>query len=100
MRTTIFTVISSLMLLSTACNKEPAKDADPCAAATANARRLASAEPRAAETFGAEPLSLERCRKLTSKQEVACLGYASSWDELAACSPGALRPSSDIASKP
>jgi hypothetical protein len=92
-------VITSLVVavMAFACSNEPAKDADPCARATANARRLAADEPGTAAKYGSEPLTLERCRAIASREEVKCLGYASSWDELAACSPGVLQLRDDVA---
>ena len=85
-----------LLLIATAlslagCKNEAPRDADPCAKAVANARRLAAGQPGALDQYGAEPLTLDRCRQLTVRAEVQCIGYASSWPELAGCSPTALR---------
>ena len=95
MRVAIVSALIAVMAIG--CKNEPAQDADPCAKATANARRLAAQEPAAAARYGKDPLSIERCRTLGSREEVKCLGYASSWDELSACSPGALQTSDDVA---
>ncbi|MDQ3368042.1 MAG: hypothetical protein M3680_21665 [Myxococcota bacterium] len=95
----LLTILASSLSLA-ACKNEPTKDADPCAKATENARRLVSNEPGAFERYGAEPLPVERCRTLTSREEISCLGYASSLSELTACSPGAIRPAADVARQP
>ncbi len=90
MRTLIFALTVSLTTLA-ACSKDR-EDADPCARAVDNSRRLVERDPEARAQYGSEPLTLERCRsaKLT-RGEVSCIGYASTWPELAACSPVALR---------
>ena len=92
MRITIVSILAAVGVL--ACKGEPARDADPCAKASANARRLAAAEPTAAAQFGAQPLTLERCRTLT-REEVQCAGYASSWSELSGCGGGVLSAGPD-----
>lgn len=79
------------------CSKER-EDADPCAKAAENVRRLADDNPTARHKYGEDPLPIEWCRNLqASHEEVACMGYASSWPELMACSPNALRPINDVA---
>ncbi len=98
MKTILLMAIAALSLV--ACKNEPTSDADPCAKATSNARRLISNDPAAVVRYGAEPLPVERCRTLISKEEIACLGYASTLTELTACSPGAIRPASDVARQP
>lgn len=89
MKNVLFLIAAALSLA--ACKNEAPRDADPCAKAVANARRLAAAQAGAIDQFGAEPLSLDRCRQLTVRAEVQCIGYASNWSELTACSPTALR---------
>lgn len=81
MRIAIMSIVAAIGLL--ACKGEPARDGDPCAKATANATRLAAGEA-AAGSYGANPLSVERCRTLT-REEIQCAGYASSWNELVGC---------------
>ncbi len=91
MRTLIFTLTISLMSLG-ACSKEDRRDADPCERAVENTTRLVHADANARAQYGTEPLTLEHCKSAKlSKAEVACIGYASTWNELAACSPIALR---------
>lgn len=94
MRTAFFLITAALMLAG--CKDEPVRDAEPCDKAVANARRLAADQPGVVAQHGAEPVSLDHCRALTSR-EVDCVAYASSWDELTACS-GALR--TRVADKP
>ncbi len=89
MKNVVFLTAAALSLA--ACKNEAPRDADPCAKAVANARRLAAAQPGAAGHLGPEPLTLDQCRQLPVRAEVQCIGYASSWPELAACSPTALR---------
>lgn len=90
----MFSMLLSMATL--ACKNEAPQDVDPCARATSNARRLATAEPALSKPYGADPLSAERCHAITSKETVKCLGYASSWSELTECSPDAIRPISDL----
>jgi hypothetical protein len=95
MRLAIVSILASMICFG--CKNEPARDVDPCASASANARRLAASEPSAAAEYGTNPLPVERCRTLRSREEVSCLGYASSWKELTECSSTALRPGNGLA---
>ncbi|MDB4964079.1 MAG: hypothetical protein JWP01_4078 [Myxococcales bacterium] len=90
-------LFASLLFAALGCKNEPARDADPCARATANASRLVADEPRGIDTFGEHPLSVERCRAISSTETVKCIGYASSWSELRECSPDLVRPVNDVA---
>jgi hypothetical protein len=85
----IFIAAIVISLTAIGCTKGP--DSDPCARAVENARRLVESDDDARMRYGSEPITLARCRALAaSREELACLGYASSVRELEACSPGAL----------
>jgi hypothetical protein len=56
----------------------------------ANAERLVKQNDLARSQLGDRPLSIERCRT-APPTEVACIAYASDWDELALCSPNTLQ---------
>jgi hypothetical protein len=92
----IFTISILVSLIALGCGGKEREDGDLCPAAVANARRLVQNDDAARTRYGAEPLTLESCNKLSaSRAELNCLAYASDVRELEACRPDAL--TSDVA---